>query len=77
MRPSRCGAPGPCRWPSPISPDALELVVTIDDPEMYQKPFVAVKQVFTRGTEIDEQLCVPSEAQQYLEIMAKPAAGTR
>ena len=60
-----------------IDSDTLELVVTIDDPEMYQKPFVALRQLFARGTELDEQLCVPSEAQRYLEIMAKPAAEPR
>ena len=56
-----------------VDRDTLELVVTIDDPEMYQKPFVALRELRTRGTELDEQLCVPSEAQRYLEIMAKPA----
>ena len=56
-----------------VDRDTLELVVTIDDPEMYQKPFVALRQLFTRGTELEEQLCVPSEAQRYLEMMAKPA----
>ena len=56
-----------------VDRDTLELVVTIDDPEMYQKPFVALRELRTRGTELDEQLCVPSEAQRYLEILAKPA----
>jgi len=51
--------------------------VTIDDPEMYQRPFVAVRQLLKRGKEFDEQLCIPSEAQRYLEIMAKPAADKR
>jgi hypothetical protein len=54
--------------------DTLELAVNIDDPEMYQKPFVASKQIFRRGKELTEQLCVPSEALQYLELIAKPAA---
>jgi hypothetical protein len=57
--------------------DTLELVVNIDDPEMYQKPFVASKQVFKRGKELSEQLCVPSVAQQYLELIAKPAAAPK
>jgi hypothetical protein len=55
----------------------LELTVTIDDPEMYQKPFPAVRQLLKRGTAFDEQLCIPSEAQRYLEIMAKPAANQK
>jgi hypothetical protein len=53
--------------------DSLELVVNIDDREMYEKPFVASKQVFKRGKELTEQLCVPSAALQYLEVIAKPA----
>jgi hypothetical protein len=60
-----------------IDSDTLELVVTIDDPEMYQKPFVASKQVLKRGKELTEQLCVPSEALQYLELIAKPAAAPK
>lgn len=57
--------------------DSLELIVNVDDPEMFQKPFVASKQVFKRGKDLGEQLCVPSAASQYLELIAKPAAGTR
>jgi hypothetical protein len=57
--------------------DTLELVVHVDDPEMYQKPFVASKQLFKRGKELTEQLCVPSAALQYLELIAKPAAAPK
>jgi hypothetical protein len=57
-----------------VDGDTLELVVTIDDPEMYEKPFVASTQMLTRGKELEEQLCIPSEAQQYLEVVAKPAS---
>jgi hypothetical protein len=57
--------------------ESLELVVSIDDPEMYQKPFVASKQVFKRGKELSEQLCVPSAALQYLDLIARPAAAPR
>jgi len=57
-----------------IDRDTLELVVNINDQEMYQKPFIASKQVFKRGNELSEQLCVPSAALQYLELIAKPAA---
>ena len=60
-----------------LDPDSLELVVNVNDPEMFQKPFVASKQVFKRGKELGEQLCVPSAASQYLELIAKPAAGTK
>ena len=57
--------------------DSLELIVNVDDPEMFQKPFVASKQVFKRGKDLGEQLCVPSAASEYLELIAKPAAATR
>src|SRR5262245_11017981 len=54
-----------------VDADALELVVTIDDREMYQKPFVAMKMAFKRGKTLEEQLCVPSEALRYFETVAK------
>ena len=55
--------------------DTLEVEVTITDPEMYQKPFVAARHVLQRGTTpLDEQLCIPSEARQYLELVGRPAA---
>jgi hypothetical protein len=60
-----------------LDPNTLELIVHIDDPEMYEKPFVASKQIFKRGKELSEQLCVPSTAQQYLEVIAKPAASAK
>jgi hypothetical protein len=56
-----------------LDKDTLELVVTVDDPEMYQRSFIASKQQFKRGKELHEQLCVPSQAAQYLELVAKPA----
>jgi hypothetical protein len=58
-----------------VDADTLELVVTIDDPEMYERPFVAMTFAFRRGQQLEEQLCVPSEALHYLEIVAKPASG--
>jgi hypothetical protein len=57
--------------------DSLELVVNVDDTEMFQKPFVASKQVFKRARDLGEQLCVPSAASQYLELIAKPAAARK
>jgi hypothetical protein len=56
-----------------IDAGTLELVVTIDDREMYQKPFVAMKLALKRGNQLEEQLCVPSEAMRYFEMVAKPA----
>ena len=60
-----------------VDEGTLEMTVSIDDPEMYQKPFMAVRQLLKRGKEFDEQLCIPSEAKRYLEVMAVPAAGKR
>jgi hypothetical protein len=59
-----------------VDADTLELVVTIDDREMYQKPFVAMKLALKRGKQLEEQLCVPSEALRYYETVAKPAVDT-
>jgi hypothetical protein len=56
-----------------VDAGTLELVVTIDDREMYEKPFVAMTLVMKRGRELEEQLCVPSEALRYLEVVARPA----
>ena len=57
-----------------VNADTLEQTVTITDPEMYTKPFVASRQILKRGKELEEQLCVPSEALSYLETVAKPAS---
>jgi hypothetical protein len=53
----------------------LELSVTIDDPKMYTKPFLEVtnKFKFTPKQLEDEQLCVPSQAIDYLNTIAIPA----
>ena len=57
-----------------IDGNTLEMTVTIDDQEMYQRPFIALKQMLVRGKELEEQLCIPSVAQRYLEVVAKPAS---
>lgn len=57
-----------------VDSNTLEMTVTIDDPEMYQKPFIALKQMLIRGKQLEEQLCIPSVAQHYLEVVGKPAS---
>jgi signal transduction histidine kinase len=55
--------------------DHLEVSVTIDDPKMYTKPYLVVKQqVYTWAPvqEFEEQLCIPSEALGYRETF-RPA----
>lgn len=68
----------------------LSLTVTIDDPKAYTKPFVALRGlIFRLATEagvsgqipwpsslvLPEQMCVPSEALNYLKAVAEPADG--
>lgn len=51
--------------------DTLELTMTIDDPKMYTKPWVALNKLRFRllppTTELFEMLCSPSEAAEYDE----------
>jgi hypothetical protein len=58
-----------------VDPNTLEVTITITDPEIYTKPYVAMKQTFQRATkqELEEQLCVPSEAIDYFKTIAEPA----
>jgi hypothetical protein len=55
----------------------MEMTVTVDDPKIYTKPFVLAKANFRwiPNQETEEQLCVPSEALAYLDIIAVPANG--
>lgn len=57
-----------------IDHDNLELTVTINDPKSYTKPFEVMKQVYTWAPkqEVEEQLCIPSEAIEYRETF-RPA----
>lgn len=57
-----------------VDHDDLELVVRIDDPKAYVKPF-ETQQVFKWNPkrELDEQMCVPSESQAYFDAIAGPA----
>jgi hypothetical protein len=59
-----------------IDHDTLEITVTFDDPKSYTKPFVAMKQQlrWSPKQEFEEQLCVPSEALEYLSTF-RPVAG--
>jgi hypothetical protein len=58
-----------------VDHDDLEIVATIDDPKAYVKPFTTKPQILTWNPkgELDEQMCVPSEAEAYLAIIAAPA----
>jgi len=54
----------------------LSLVVTVDDPTLYTKPFVLarVKYRWIPSQETQDQFCIPSEAISYMKTIAEPAA---
>jgi hypothetical protein len=58
-----------------VDHDNLALTVTIDDPKMYTKPFVIAKPNFKwiPKQEFEEQICVPSDAMEYLSVIGDPA----
>ena len=58
-----------------LNHDSLELTLTIDDPKIYTKPFVLATSRFRWIPDQDEeeQLCVPSEAAEYLKLIVIPA----
>jgi hypothetical protein len=49
----------------------LQLTVTLDDPKMYTKPFVLGTSKFRwiPDQELDEQLCVPSDMIEYMNLI--------
>ena len=55
--------------------NTLEVTVTVTDPQLYTRPFMAMRQSFARARlqELEEQLCVPSEAIEYFRTIAQPA----
>ena len=58
-----------------VNHNDLKLTVTVDDPAIYTKPFSLGTQLFRwiPNQEIDEWLCIPSDVQEYLQIMGDPA----
>jgi len=59
--------------------DTLELSVTIDDPKMYTKPWVALDKLRFKlrppNFDVREMICSPSEFAEYNKIIGKPASG--
>lgn len=55
----------------------LEMTITIEDPKMYTKPWVALDKLSLRlqaaSLDIPEEECVPSETEEYNKEFAKPA----
>ena len=60
--------------------DNLELTVTIDDPKMYTKPWVAVDKLRFKlmppSFDVREMICSPSEFAEYNRLVGKPASDT-
>lgn len=58
-----------------VDHNTLELTLTIDDPKIYTKPFVAATNRFKwiPNQEDEEQMCVPSEAIEYMKVIGVPA----
>jgi hypothetical protein len=53
----------------------LRLTVTIDDPKFYTKPwtFMRANLYWMKAQEFPETLCIPSEAIEYRDTLAKPS----
>jgi hypothetical protein len=53
----------------------LRLTITVDDPKIYTKPFVlgTVSFKWVPDQQLAEQLCIPSEMLQYLNLVGDPA----
>ena len=55
--------------------DTLHMTVTIEDPQIYTAPFQELTDVpfkWIPSQELEEQLCVPSEAIAYMNIIGRP-----
>jgi hypothetical protein len=55
----------------------MQMVVTVDDPTVYTKPFVLSKNEYRwiPDQEAEEQFCVPSEMIRYMSLISDPAFG--
>ena len=60
-----------------VDHDTLELVMTINDPTAYTKPWVSNKKTYKLAPkeELRESLCAPSEEEAFGKRMREPAAG--
>jgi hypothetical protein len=53
----------------------MQLTVTVDDPKYYTKPWAFMKANFywMKAQDFSESLCIPSEAIEYRDTLAKPS----
>jgi hypothetical protein len=62
-----------------VDRNSLELSVTIDDPQMYTKPWLAMKfpmKLQSPDYDVTEMMCIPSEMEQYNQDYGDVASGT-
>ena len=61
-----------------VDRDHLDLTVTIDDPKMYTKPWVALDNLRfdlqPRDFDVREMICSPSEFAEYNKLVGDPAS---
>jgi hypothetical protein len=61
-----------------VDHDHLELTVTINDPKMYTKPWVALDRVRfelqTRNFDVREMICSPTDFAEYNKLIGNPAS---
>ena len=64
-----------------IDHDTLELTVTINDPKMYTKPWVALDKFHFKlqpdSFDVREMICSPSEFSEYNKVIGIPASGNQ
>lgn len=62
-----------------VDHDNLELTVTINDPKMYTKPWVALDRLPFKlrpdNFDVREMICSPSEFAEYNKVIGNPASG--
>jgi hypothetical protein len=62
-----------------VDHDHLELTVTIDDPKMYTKPWVAAYRVpfelQKEDFDVREMLCSPADVEKYNKLIGNPVSG--
>ena len=53
----------------------LEVTVTVDDPKFYTQPYSLLKEHYywKRNQDLEEVLCIPSEATEYQQKLANPS----
>jgi hypothetical protein len=62
-----------------VDDNHLELTVTINDPKMYTKPWVALDkvrfQLQMRDYDVREMICSPTDFAEYNKLIGNPASG--